>query len=206
MVSSTTALVCAAWLEISADPNHRDLWLCDETILQRIRSLHPTLNVNHKAINCALLSVAGSHQELNILGLFHVVFKDICPYTTERRPVNYYYRYVKVEPSFPRIHSDVEDIIAKSFRLVQEREISFVDAEKNAKIANENQNKQNTEILESMNPESAIPGNPNPVTVSTAYPESTFPATVVLETLDAEKNARIANENKQNTEILESIN
>ena len=69
-----------------------------------------------------------------------------------------------------------------------------LDAEKNAKIANENKIK--TEILESMNPECAIPGTPNPVTVSTAYPESTFPATAVLETLDAEKKSKIANQNQ----------
>ena len=48
-----------------------------------------------------------------------------------------------------------------------------------------------------MNPESAIPGNPNPVTVSTADPESTFLATAALETLDAEKNDKISNDNKK---------
>ena len=37
-----------------------------------------------------------------------------------------------------------------------------------------------------MNPESAIPGTPNPETVLTAYPESTFPGTAVLETLNPE--------------------
>ena len=131
MVSPMTALVRAVWLQISEDPNHRDLWLCNETILLRIRSLHPTLNVNSRAINRALQSVAGSHQNLNILGLFHVAFKAICPYTTQRREVNYFYRYVRVEPSFPRIASDVEDIIAKAFRLVEEREISSGDSEKN---------------------------------------------------------------------------
>ena len=84
--------------------------------------------------------------------------------------MNYFYRCVKVEPSFPRHHSDVEDIIAKSFRLVQEREISFVDSEKNTKnAANENENKQNTEKAESMNPESAIPGTPDLETVSPEF-------------------------------------
>ena len=88
MTFSTKDLVRSAWLEISEDPNHRDLWLCDETILRRIRSLHPTLNVDRKAINRALLSVAGSHHELNILGLFHVMFKDICPYSKQRLEVD----------------------------------------------------------------------------------------------------------------------
>ena len=114
MRSPTTALVRAAWLEISEDPNHRDLWLCDETILRRISSLHPTLNVNRTATNRALKSAAGSLHKLNILGLFHVKFKDICPYTKQKREMNYIYRYVKVEPSFPRHHSYVEDIIAKT--------------------------------------------------------------------------------------------
>jgi len=45
-------------------------------------------DVNRTAINRALLSVAGSHQELNILGLFHVVFKDICPYSKQRLEVD----------------------------------------------------------------------------------------------------------------------
>ena len=130
MVSTATALIRAGWLQISKDPNHRDLWLCDETIHRRIRSLHPTPNVNRRAINCALLSVAGSHQKLNILGLYHVMFRTICPYSKQKRDVNYFYRYVRVEPSFPRIPSDVEDIIAKAFRLVEEREISSGDSEK----------------------------------------------------------------------------
>ena len=174
MRNPTTALVCTAWLEISDDPNHRDLWLCDETILRRIRSLHPTLNVNRTAINGALKSVAGSHHELNVLGLFHVKFKDICPYTTQKREVNYYSRYIKVKPSFPRIHSDVEDIIAKSFRLVEEREISLADSEKNSKNdANDNENKEVTENetnpgttkSETTDTESAIPGTTDPETV-----------------------------------------
>ena len=88
MRNPTTALVRAAWLEISADPIHRDLWLYDETILRRIRSLHPTLNVNRTAINRALRSVAGSHHKLNVLGLFHVKFKVICPYSKQRLEVD----------------------------------------------------------------------------------------------------------------------
>ena len=131
MVSPMTALVRAVWLQISEDPNHRDLWLCNETILLRIRSLHPTLNVNSRAINRALQSVAGSHQNLNILGLFHVAFKAICPYTTQRREVHYFYRYVRLELSFPRIASDDKDVIARAFRLVEERVISSGDSERN---------------------------------------------------------------------------
>ena len=131
MKNHTTARLSAVWLAISEDPIHRDLWLCDETILRRIRSLHPTLDVNRQAINRALLSVAGSHQELNILGLFHVAFKAICPYTTQRREVHYFYRYVRLELSFPRIASDDKDVIARAFRLVEERVISSGDSERN---------------------------------------------------------------------------
>ena len=87
----TNAVVRAAWLEISEDPIHRYLWLCDETILRRIRSLHPTLDVNRQAINRELKSVAGSPHQLNILGLFHVKFRDVCPYSKQRREVNYFY-------------------------------------------------------------------------------------------------------------------
>ena len=96
-----------------------------------MRLLNPTLNVNRRAINRALLSVAGSHQKLNILGLYHVMFRTICPYSKQKRDVNYFYRYVRVEPSFPRIPSDVEDIIAKAFRLVKERERSRQEILKN---------------------------------------------------------------------------
>ena len=77
MIKSTTVLFWAVWLEISADPIHQDLSLCNETILRRIRSLQPTLNVTRKVINRALQSVADSYHQLNILGLIHVNFRDI---------------------------------------------------------------------------------------------------------------------------------
>ena len=130
MKNPTPVLLCAAWLQISKQPNYRDLWLCDETIPRRIRSLQPALNANCTAINRALIGVSGSHQELNIFGLFHVVFKSLCLYSQTIRDVHNYYRYVRVEPSFPRLPSDVEDIFAKSFRLVEERAISARDSSK----------------------------------------------------------------------------
>ena len=132
MGNPTTALVRAAWLEISADVNLRDVWLCDETIHRRIRALHPTLNTNRTAIDRALVSVAKSKHQLNVLGLFHVSFRTICPYSNQCRTVHYYYRHVLVKPSFPRQASDVEDIFAKSFRLVEERAIATRDCSKKA--------------------------------------------------------------------------
>ena len=120
MVSPTTALVRDAWLEISADSSHQDTWLCDETILRHIRlSLPTTININRQAINLALKSIAGSRHSQKILGLYHVMFRTICPYNTNKkaRDVNYFYRYVSEKPSFPTLPSDVEDIIARSVRL-----------------------------------------------------------------------------------------
>ena len=128
MVSPTKAGVRAAWLEISEDPNLRDLWLCDETIHRRIRLLHPTLDVTRDLVSRALKSVAKSYEEFNILGLFNVSFRIICPYSTQRRRVNYFYRHVNVPPQHPQHASDVEDIFAKSFRLVEERAISARDS------------------------------------------------------------------------------
>ena len=199
MVSPMIALVHAAWIQISKDPNHQDLWLCDETIHRRIRSLHPTLNVNRRAINRALLSVAGSHQKLNILGLYHVMFRTICPYSKQKRDVNYFYRHVRVEPSFPRIQSDVEDIIAKAFRLVEEREISSGDSEKNTnnddekrQIA-EKETNPGTTNPETMNPEIVIPGTTNPETLlpeivitGDSNPQIVIPAIVIPGTTNPE--------------------
>ena len=128
MVSPAIALLRAVCLQLSEEPNHQHLWLCDKTIHRRIRSLHPTLNANPTAINRALIGVCGSHHKLNICGLFHCMFKTICPYSQKRRPVHFYYRYVGVEPSIPRRASDVEDVIAKSFRLVEARENSTRDS------------------------------------------------------------------------------
>ena len=128
------ALIRVAWLEISEEPNLRDLWLCDETIHRRIRSLNPSLKVSREEIIRALKSVAKSHSEFNILGLFHVPFRTNCPYSTQKRRVNYFYRHVNVAPSFPRGPSDVEDIFAKSFSVVEERAISAISARDSSKM------------------------------------------------------------------------
>ena len=127
-------LIRAAWLEISEEPNLRDLWLCDETIHRRIRSLNPSLKVSRPQIIRALKSVAKSHSEFNILGLFHVSFTTNCPYSTKSRMVHYFYRHVNVAPSFPRFPSDVEDIFAKSCSVVEERAISAISARDSSKI------------------------------------------------------------------------
>ena len=133
MVSPTTVLVHEAWLQSSENTSHRDRWLCDETILRRIRLRLPTINLNRRAINLALKSIAGSHHSTNILGLYHDEFRTIYPYNTNKKPrdVQYFYRYVCTKPSFPRFPSDVGDIITREVRLVEEREISSGDSETN---------------------------------------------------------------------------
>ena len=45
--------------------------------------------------------------------------------------MHYFYRHVSTKPSFPRVPSDVEDIIARSVRLVEEREILSRLSDKN---------------------------------------------------------------------------
>ena len=126
MVSPTTVLVREAWLEISENTSHRDRWLFDETILRQIRLRLPTINLNCRAINLALKTIAGSHHSTNILGLYHDEFRTICPYNTNKKPrdVQYFYRYVCTNPSFPRFPSDVEDTIVRAVHLVKEGERS----------------------------------------------------------------------------------
>ena len=84
-----------------------------------------------EASNCARKSVAKSHQEFIILGLFQVLFQTICPHSTQTHQVGYFYQHVRVEPSFPYIPLDVEDVIVKPFRLIEEREISAGEIDNN---------------------------------------------------------------------------
>ena len=83
------------------------------------------INLNRRAINVALKSIAGSRHSQKNIGLHHVRLRTICPYNTnkEARDVNYLYRYVSAKPSFPTLSSDVEDIIARPVGLVEERNI-----------------------------------------------------------------------------------
>ena len=145
MVSPTIVLVCEMWLEISENTSHRDWWLCDKTILQRIKLRLPIINLNRNAINLVLKTIAGSHRSTNILGLYHDEFRTIYPYNTNKKPrdVQYFYRYVCTNPSFPRFPSDVGDIITREVRLVEEREISSGDSETNTN--NDEEEKRITE-------------------------------------------------------------
>ena len=126
MVSPTTVLVHEAWLQSSENTSHRDRWLCDETILRRIRLRLPIINLNRNAINLVLKTTAGVHRSTNILGLYHSEFKTICLYSMNKKPrdVQYFYHYVCTNPSFPRFPSDVEDTIARAVHLVKEGERS----------------------------------------------------------------------------------
>ena len=76
-------------------------------------------------INGALQSIADSHQKLNIVGLYHVMYQTTCPCNTNKLPrdVHCFYRHVVTKPSFPQITSDIEDIIAEAVRLIEERHI-----------------------------------------------------------------------------------
>ena len=177
MVSPTTVLVREAWLDISEDASHRDRWLCDETILRRVRLRLPKINLNRRSITVALKTIAGLHESTNIVGLYHAEFRTICPYNTNKktRGVHYFYRHVCIKPSFPRFQSDVEEIIARAVCLVKQREISSGDGH----------SETNTNP-ESMNPESVIPGSTNPETENpeSTDPESTNPGSTNLVTVN----------------------
>ena len=126
-----TVLVRDVWLQISEDTSLRDRWLCDETILRRIRLRLPTSNINHKAINLALQTIAGLPHSTNILGLYPAEFRAICPYniSKKRRRVHYFYCYICTKPSQPTKPSDDEDIIVRTVRFVEERVIFSGDSD-----------------------------------------------------------------------------
>ena len=174
MVSAMTVLVPDVWLKTSEGASHRDQWLCEETILRRVRLRLPTtINLTRREITVALQSVAGSHESTNILGLYHVEFRPICPYNSSKTPrhVHYFYRHVSTKPSFPRVPSDVEDIIARSVRLVEEREILSRLLDKNTN--NDEGEKQMSTNPERINTESLIPGT---TIQESVLPETTNPS------------------------------
>ena len=139
MILAKTSVIRDAWLKISADSAlHQDVWLCDETILCAITSRYTTLpnaiRIDHKAINTALSKFAGAFDQTNSKGLYHAQSTMECPYKkSKRRMVHYYYRHVlKDPPAPPRSASDIEDVLAKSTRIIHIRErISAGEKDKN---------------------------------------------------------------------------
>mmetsp|Transcript_27617 Transcript_27617/g.58998 ORF Transcript_27617/g.58998 Transcript_27617/m.58998 type:complete len:102 (+) Transcript_27617:259-564(+) len=90
MPSPTTIIIQDAWLKISAaSVIHQVLWLCDETILRAIKARYTTLpntvNLNRKAVNAALVPLAGQFNNTNIQGFYHVKFTTQCPYEVSKR-------------------------------------------------------------------------------------------------------------------------
>ena len=126
--------------------------------------------------------------------------------------MNCFYRYVSAKPSFPTLSSDVEDSIARSVRLDEEREIlsrlsekntnsdegekQITGLEKEALLEKQNQGEewkdgddQNNLRLHSTNPERTnteilIPGTT--IQESVLIPGSTHPEIVILRTTNPE--------------------
>ena len=141
MVSTAHHLIRNTWLKISASATHRDVWVCDETIVPAITSHYPdiikTINLNRKNVNSALGGLVGSSDSSDIIGFYHATFRTKCPYADKdcrkaARDVHYYYHHLLNKPTQPSRPSDVQDIIVTAFWAIKDRErISDAETKRN---------------------------------------------------------------------------
>ena len=157
MLLPTTIIIQDAWLKISAaSAVHQYLWPCNKTIFQAIKACYTSLSnaviLKRKAVNAAIVPLAGQFNKTNIQGFHHAQFTTLCPYDVpKRRRVHYYYRYVHNKPpSIPNNAPDVEGIVARSNRVIKDWE--RITSEEKKRINNGNVEKA-TEGTEADNKE-----------------------------------------------------
>ncbi len=130
-------LITAAYKQVTLDATFSDQWFIDETLYRAVNNRYPDIsnlsNFNREAFNRALGNIGGGFDGSNQSGIYKTKFKTLCPYGGNRRNITYYYRQVhQGVPSQPEQASDVEDLIAKSHKMRENRE-RIAAAEKEAR-------------------------------------------------------------------------
>ena len=132
--ASRNQLIQNAYYNLTAGGPYADNWICDETILQLIKTRYPKIEsafkYDRRAINRALVKITGAYDSSNLTKVYTSSFETLCPYTNTKRKVYFYYRCTNDEPpSQPSQASDVQDIVAQSKRMQEKRE-RLSDAER----------------------------------------------------------------------------
>jgi len=93
-----TILVSKSWVQLTDDPRQQysDKWICDESWFRIMNEKFPNLsqafNFRRTDVVKTITLLAGPFNHSNINRIYHKVFKVECPYSGNRRPVNFFYR------------------------------------------------------------------------------------------------------------------
>ena len=97
--SPNSNLVLKSWMQLTDDPQQQysDKWICDESWFRIMKERFPNLpqafNFRRRDVVQTIALLAGPFNDSNMNRIYHKTFKVECPFTGNRRPVNFFYKH-----------------------------------------------------------------------------------------------------------------